>query len=89
MPVPSTSILNNLISPGARGSRGKVAQEEPIDKTIPLNNMPIITDRIGVSSFCSLSSSLRRFSFRSHFSIGTAKMVAETKKGIKQYGLIP
>jgi hypothetical protein len=38
-PAPTTFMLTNLTSPGARGAFDTVAQEEAPNKTIPLNKM--------------------------------------------------
>jgi hypothetical protein len=93
MPLPSASILNNLNSPGARASFGTVAQEETIDKTIPPNNIPISAGRIEVTFFCYLCLSFFVTSviLVSHaiLRVRGSKMVAEIKKGIKRFRLIP
>lgn len=44
IPLPGTSMFNNLTLPGARGSLGTVAQERATDKTTPLNRIVINLD---------------------------------------------
>jgi hypothetical protein len=51
MPLPRTSIVNNLTSPEARGSLGTVAQEEAINKTTPPNKTANKIDLTEITSF--------------------------------------